>query len=281
MAGRQRHRDRHAVGGGRRGPGLPPLLLPTCLCDALLFLGFAADAAADRKDGVTPSVPPPAAADGATRVGGGGGGAASGGGSSGGLVLHRPLCDRPVTSCLLSTAPRPCTTVACHAEVAVLIFPLLALIIGILLQPLVGLLRLPYTLLLLLAGALLGALGCATSPGMLTRSLRRWVHLEPPTIFFFVFLAPLIFEAAYTTGWHVLAPPDRDARFRHCHPAGVCRGDVPAVRPAVGVLVVVVGADVWGDALSDGPHLRDDHIQVSRRIGTAQRPGRRGVVAQR
>ncbi|GAB0493946.1 hypothetical protein MMPV_005234 [Pyropia vietnamensis] len=67
----------------------------------------------------------------------------------------------------------------------------------------VGFLRVPYTLLLLLVGALLGAVGCATGLGMLTRSLRRWVHLEPPTVFFFVFLAPLIFEAAYNTEWHV------------------------------------------------------------------------------
>lgn len=156
---------------------------------------------------------PAAGAEGATPAAEGGGeageeGSHTGGegaenGHGGGHVLHPPLCDQPITDCLLSIAPPPCKTATCHSQLTVLIFPFLALIFGIILQPLVGLLRLPYTLLLLLVGALLGAIGCATGLGMLTRSLRRWVHLEPPTVFFFVFLAPLIFEAAYNTEWHV------------------------------------------------------------------------------
>eukprot|EP00168_Porphyra_purpurea_P006962 TRINITY_DN1854_c0_g1_i18.p5 TRINITY_DN1854_c0_g1~~TRINITY_DN1854_c0_g1_i18.p5 ORF type:complete len:181 (-),score=74.77 TRINITY_DN1854_c0_g1_i18:6-548(-) len=106
-------------------------------------------------------------------------------------------------NCLLSPVAPPCPDHACRAQLTILIFPLLALLFGIIAQPLVPLIRLPYTLLLLIMGAILGAVGCATGLGMLTRSLRQWVHLNPPTIFFFVFLAPLIFEAAYATEWHV------------------------------------------------------------------------------
>lgn len=195
MAGRQCHHGRRAVGGGRPVRGLF-LLLTICVCLATL-LGCAPTAVVAN----TPGGAAPAGAEGGHTGGAGAEGGGHGGG--GGHIVHHPLCDQPITDCLLSIAPPPCKTAACHSQLTVLIFPFLALICGIILQPLVGLLRLPYTLLLLLVGALLGAVGCATGLGMLTRSLRRWVHLEPPTVFFFVFLAPLIFEAAYNTEWHV------------------------------------------------------------------------------
>lgn len=89
------------------------------------------------------------------------------------------------------------------ADLTILIFPFLALFIGTLAQPLSRAINLSYTLLLLLIGILLGVLGCAFDLGLLSISLCQWVHLNPPTIFFYVFLAPLIFEAAFNTRWHV------------------------------------------------------------------------------
>ncbi len=62
---------------------------------------------------------------------------------------------------------------------------------------------LPYTLFLLFAGFLLGVIGCVADLGMLNTSLRQWIHLNPPNLFFYIFLAPLIFEAAFVTQWHI------------------------------------------------------------------------------
>lgn len=209
MTGRQSLRGCRVVGSGCSSARGLPLLLITFLCVAVVLGG---SAVANTGGGAAPAAPAagsegtaPATEGGdeAGAEGGHTGDAGAEGGHGGGHGLHPPLCDQPITDCLLSIAPPPCQTEACHSQLTVLIFPFLALIFGIILQPLVGLLRLPYTLLLLFAGALLGAVGCATGLGMLTRSLRRWVHLEPPTVFFFVFLAPLIFEAAYNTEWHV------------------------------------------------------------------------------
>lgn len=112
------------------------------------------------------------------------------------------LCDDPMPSCRLQHIPE-CTSEHCHHMIVPLIFPFFALFIGCILQGLTKLLRLPYTLLLLFSGVLLGLLGCAADLGLLTISLQQWAHLSPPDIFFFIFLAPLIFEAAFNTEWHI------------------------------------------------------------------------------
>lgn len=91
----------------------------------------------------------------------------------------------------------------CYLEITAFIFPLLAIVIGLVLQPLSRALHLPYTLLLLAAGTGLGALGCGVRLGWLTLSLQQWTHISPPDLFFYIFLAPLIFEAAFNTRWHI------------------------------------------------------------------------------
>ena len=96
-----------------------------------------------------------------------------------------------------------CTAPDCVPSLIVLIFPLLALFLGCLLKPITRLVRIPYTLVLLMFGMAIGTLGCAVDMGRLTISLQQWVHLSPPDIFFYVFLAPLIFEAAFNTDWHI------------------------------------------------------------------------------
>lgn len=90
-----------------------------------------------------------------------------------------------------------------HIDLTILIFPFLALFIGTITKPLSRAVGVSYTLLLLLIGIVLGLLGCGVDLKLLSVSLCQWVHLEPPTIFFYIFLAPLIFEAAFNTRWHV------------------------------------------------------------------------------
>lgn len=70
-------------------------------------------------------------------------------------------------------------------------------------MPFSRLVHIPYTLLLLVIGMVIGLIGCRVDLAFLSISLRQWVHLNPPTIFFYVFLAPLIFEASFNTRWHV------------------------------------------------------------------------------
>jgi len=188
---------------GRSGRCLPPAAR---VATVLLLLLLAATApASGQHTGGPVAVPGGIVIPGGVGDTHGGGGEHGGSGAHGGEHAHVDLCDQPPNpkNCLLSPVAPPCQDHACRAQLTILIFPLLALLFGIIAQPLVPLLRLPYTLLLLIMGAILGAVGCATGLGMLTRSLRQWVHLNPPTIFFFVFLAPLIFEAAYATEWHV------------------------------------------------------------------------------
>lgn len=96
-----------------------------------------------------------------------------------------------------------CVDLQCNKSLTALVFPLIALCIGCVLKPITKFIRIPYTLALLSAGMALGAVGCATDLGLLTVSLQQWVHLNPPDLFFYIFLAPLIFEAALNADWHV------------------------------------------------------------------------------
>lgn len=91
----------------------------------------------------------------------------------------------------------------CLNKFTIIIFPFFALFIGVISTPLAKSLGLSYTLFILLVGIILGVLGCGVDLGWLSISLRQWVHLHPPTIFFYVFLAPLIFEASFNTRWHL------------------------------------------------------------------------------
>lgn len=112
------------------------------------------------------------------------------------------ICQNADTACLLRE-PANCIENPCTDQFTILIFPFLALFIGVVGAPLSRLIRLPYTLFLLIVGIIMGVIGCATNLGLLGVSLQQWVHLSPPTIFFYIFLAPLIFEAAFNTRWHV------------------------------------------------------------------------------
>lgn len=112
------------------------------------------------------------------------------------------ICAKSNSGCLLQNAA-DCTVESCKGELTMLIFPFLALLIGTIAMPLSRMVKLPYTLLLLFVGIVLGLLGCGVDMALLSTSLRQWVHLNPPQIFFYVFLAPLIFEAAFNTQLHV------------------------------------------------------------------------------
>lgn len=112
------------------------------------------------------------------------------------------ICGASNSSCLLQPPP-DCEADECSERFTIIIFPFLALIIGVVSVQTARNLRIPYTLFLLLIGIILGVLGCGVNLGLLSVSLQQWVHLNPPTIFFYVFLAPLIFEASFNTRWHV------------------------------------------------------------------------------
>ncbi|CAN8076036.1 unnamed protein product [Agarophyton chilense] len=91
----------------------------------------------------------------------------------------------------------------CSKNFTIIIFPFFSLFLGVISVPLSKSVHISYTLFILIIGIILGILGCAVDLGLLSVSLRQWVHLHPPTIFFYVFLAPLIFEASFNTRWHV------------------------------------------------------------------------------
>lgn len=129
--------------------------------------------------------------------------AASTAGEVGEDSLFGALCNRQTPSSCLLAVPNGACDEACQRDFTVIIFPFIALLLGVLAQPMTRVIRFPYTLMLLVLGALLGALGCGVEMGLLSKSLRQWVHLSPPNTFFFVFLSPLIFEAAFNTEWHI------------------------------------------------------------------------------
>lgn len=125
------------------------------------------------------------------------------------------ICTGTSSSCLLQPPP-DCESRQCLTKFTIIIFPLVSLFFGVLFYPLSRHYHLPYTLVLLILGAALGAIACASDLGLLSLSLQQWVHLNPPTAFLYVFLAPLIFEAAFNTRWHVfkrLLPPIIFAAF--------------------------------------------------------------------
>lgn len=113
------------------------------------------------------------------------------------------LCESAQPTCRLQSQP-DCAKEDCANLISALVFPFFAIAIGIFLQPLTKYIRkLPYTVFLLLVGFLIGIVGCLTDLGILSTSLRQWIHLNPPNLFFYIFLAPLIFEAAFVTKWHI------------------------------------------------------------------------------
>lgn len=112
------------------------------------------------------------------------------------------ICVGSNSTCRLRR-PADCSQESCTEEFTIIIFPFLALFFGVVSKPLSRFLHVPYTLFILVLGIIVGLIGCGTDLGLLGTSLRQWVHLNPPTIFFYVFLAPLIFEASFNTRWHV------------------------------------------------------------------------------
>lgn len=128
--------------------------------------------------------------------------AAATAGEAGEGTLLGALCNRQTPSSCLLAVPNGACDEACQRDFTVIIFPFIALLLGVMAQPMTRVIRFPYTLMLLVLGALLGVLGCSVEMRLLTTSLRQWVHLSPPNTFFFVFLSPLIFEAAFNTEWH-------------------------------------------------------------------------------
>lgn len=126
-------------------------------------------------------------------------------GKHGGPHAAAALCIDEIPSCFLQKPPNCDPKVEDCAElITALIFPFFALAIGCVLQPLSKYIKqLPYTLLLLFTGFIIGIIGCKVDLGMLNTSLKQWIHLDPPNLFFYIFLAPLIFEAAFVTQWHI------------------------------------------------------------------------------
>lgn len=122
--------------------------------------------------------------------------------SGGDHELLGVICAKSSSSCILSVSA-DCAIAGCKRNMTILIFPFLALFVGSIAQPVSRIIKLPYTLFLLLVGIVIGLFGCAVDLGLLTISLQQWVHLNPPAVFFYVFLAPLIFEAAFNTQLHV------------------------------------------------------------------------------
>lgn len=115
-----------------------------------------------------------------------------------------PLCENAILTCELQRAPDCKPGKDCGDFIPALVFPFFALAIGCLMQPLTEYVKkLPYTLVLLFIGFLIGVIGCRADLGLLTTSLKQWIHLDPPNLFFYIFLAPLIFEAAFITQWHI------------------------------------------------------------------------------
>lgn len=124
---------------------------------------------------------------------------ASGHGSE---AVEEAICALSKSSCLLQSRA-DCSTEPCAAQFTIIIFPFVALFLGTVATPVARFVKISYTLVLLMIGILIGILGCGIDLGLFSTSLRQWVHLNPPTIFFYVFLAPLIFEASFNTRWHV------------------------------------------------------------------------------
>mmetsp|Transcript_6654 Transcript_6654/g.20158 ORF Transcript_6654/g.20158 Transcript_6654/m.20158 type:complete len:1222 (+) Transcript_6654:86-3751(+) len=114
----------------------------------------------------------------------------------------RALCGNPQSTCLLAMNSG-CQGEDCSRLVPALVFPFLAIVCGLVLQPLASRSRLPYTSLLMVVGAIMGVLGCSVEMALLTDSLRIWTHISPPTLFFHIFLAPIVFESAFNADTHL------------------------------------------------------------------------------
>ncbi|KAJ8908592.1 hypothetical protein NDN08_005297 [Rhodosorus marinus] len=112
------------------------------------------------------------------------------------------LCGNEDVQCIIG-APRDCVGEECGSMVPGLVFPFLAISVGLILHPLSHRFRVPYTSMLMFVGVILGCLGCSVQMGLLTESLQLWAHISPPTLFFYIFLAPLVFEAAFNTDAHL------------------------------------------------------------------------------
>ncbi|KAJ8908591.1 hypothetical protein NDN08_005296 [Rhodosorus marinus] len=108
------------------------------------------------------------------------------------------LCGNEGSTCIIGT-PRDCIGEECGDFVPALVFPFLALGIGLIVHPISMKFRVPYTSMLMVIGTILGVLGCSVEMALLTESLKIWAHISPPTLFFYIFLAPLVFETAFNT----------------------------------------------------------------------------------
>ncbi|GJQ10673.1 hypothetical protein GpartN1_g2464.t1 [Galdieria partita] len=87
----------------------------------------------------------------------------------------------------------------------VILFPALAVAIGLVAKTLLELTHfpLPYTVVILVAGGVLGVAGCYLDLAELSASSAYWLSINPPEVLLFVFLPPLIFEGALKIDWFV------------------------------------------------------------------------------
>jgi len=87
----------------------------------------------------------------------------------------------------------------------VILFPALAVAIGLVAKTLLELTHfpLPYTVVILAAGGVLGVAGCYLDLAELSASAAYWLSIDPPEVLLFVFLPPLIFEGALKIDWFV------------------------------------------------------------------------------
>ncbi|KAI0564722.1 Sodium/hydrogen exchanger [Gracilaria domingensis] len=117
----------------------------------------------------------------------------------------RKICAESESSCLLQDFGSCIDDGVdiCTVKFTVIIFPMLALLIGAICMLLAKRFHVTYHLLVLGAGVSLGLLGCGVDLGLLSISLRQWVHVNPPAILLYMFLAPLVFAASFNTSWHV------------------------------------------------------------------------------
>lgn len=109
------------------------------------------------------------------------------------------MCPAKIHSCRLQTVPK-CDS-GCWSTA--LIFPLIAIAAGCFFSAITPCIPvIPFHFFLLGFGMIMGGVNCKVGAAQLTLSLQQWVHLDPPELFFGIFLVPLVFAAAATTEWH-------------------------------------------------------------------------------
>jgi len=174
------------------------------------------------------------------------------------------------SSCILGMPPESCESIGLCSSYTILLFPLFALTMGIMValgrEMFRPMKKVSDTLVLMVGGMILAALGCKVDLGLLSYSVRQWVHLDPPEVFFHVVLSPLIFQSAFNTDEYTftkLLVPILTLAF----PAVLVQVAIVAV---FAMLVFRVGGWNWWVALMFGAMLSaTDPISVTAAISSS------------